>query len=306
MREKSHSKLLKRQANTGYLFLIPLLYGLIWFFIIPVVTSLIFSFNDVAAGETGYVLTWNTFRSYKYIFFEHPTYFETVVEAFLEMLLQAPIILVFSFFMASLLNQEFKSRTFFRVVLFLPVIVVSTAITSVDNADSLQFAMNGYGEFKSTFGGSMTSFTATFTEYMQSLGIPQDITEFITSIVDRVYAVIELSAIQILVLLTGMQSISPSLYEAAKVEGATPWESFWKITFPMVSPLILTCVVYTIVDSFTSEGNSVMGLIEDTAFSGAMDFSASAAMAWIYFVAVAIILGVFAFCVSRLVFYYDD
>ena len=188
----------------------------------------------------------------------------------------------------------------------MPVIVVSAAITSVDNADSLQFAMNGYGEFKSTFGGSMTSFTATFTEYMQSLGVPMDITEFITGIVDRVYSVIELSAIQILVLLTGMQSISPSLYEAAKVEGATPWESFWKITFPMVSPLILTCVVYTIVDSFTSDGNSVMGLIKDTAFSGAMDFSASAAMAWIYFLAVALVLFAFAFSVSRLVFYYDD
>lgn len=306
MREKSHSKLLKRQANTGYLFLIPLIYGLIWFFIIPVVTSLLFSFCNVDLGDSGYVLTWNNLRSYKFIFFEHSTYFEKVVTAFLEMLLQAPVIIIFSFFMASLLNQEFRGRTFFRVVLFLPVIVVSAAITSVDNADSLQFAMNGYGEFKSTFGGSMTSFTSTFTEYMQSLGVPMDITEFITSIVDRVYSVIELSAIQILVLLTGMQSISPSLYEAARVEGATPWESFWKITFPMVSPLILTCVVYTIVDSFTSDGNSVMGLIKDTAFSGSMDFSASAAMAWIYFLAVALILFAFAFSVSRLVFYYDD
>ena len=107
MREKSHSKLLKRQANTGYLFLIPLIYGLIWFFIIPVITSLLFSFCNVDLGDSGYVLTWNNLRSYKFIFFEHSTYFEKVVTAFLEMLLQAPVIIIFSFFMASLLNQEF-------------------------------------------------------------------------------------------------------------------------------------------------------------------------------------------------------
>ena len=306
MKNKSHSKLLRRQAMNGYFFLIPLLYGLLMFFIIPVITSLVFSFCDVGVGESGYTLSFKGIGSYNYALNEHSTYLESVVKSFINMGLQAPLILVFSFFMASLLNQEFRGRTFFRVILFLPIVAVSAAMASADGGDQLQGAMNGYGEFKSTFGGSMTSFTATFTEYLQSLGISQEITSFVTGTVDKVYAVIELSAIQILVLLTGMQSISPSLYEAARVEGATPWESFWKITFPMVSPLILTCVIYTIVDSFTSSGNEVMSLIKGTAFSGSMDFSASAAMSWIYFVFVAIVLVVFGGLISRLVFYYDE
>ena len=301
----THSKLDRRQARQGYLFLIPLLIGLVWFFLVPIVQSLLFSVCNVSITGSGYNISWAGFGSYVELFTEDADYLPDVVEAFIKMAWQSPLIIIFSFFMASVLNQKFAGRTFFRVMLFLPVIIVSSAMTSVDSADLLQYSMNGYQDYKGTFSGTISSFTAQFAEYLQSVGFSSSITETITKIVDEIYNVIKLSGIQILVLLTGMQSISPSLYEAAKVEGATAWENFWKITFPMVSPLILTCIVYTVVDSFTRDDNGVMKAVKDMALV-TQDLSMSAAMAWIYLIGVIAVLGVLSFIISRLVFYYDD
>ena len=285
--------------------MIPLLIGLVWFFLVPIVQSLLFSVCNVSITGSGYNISWAGFGSYVELFTEDADYLPDVVEAFIKMAWQSPLIIIFSFFMASVLNQKFAGRTFFRVMLFLPVIIVSSAMTSVDSADLLQYSMNGYQDYKGTFSGTISSFTAQFAEYLQSVGFSSSITETITKIVDEIYNVIKLSGIQILVLLTGMQSISPSLYEAAKVEGATAWENFWKITFPMVSPLILTCIVYTVVDSFTRDDNGVMKAVKDMALV-TQDLSMSAAMAWIYLIGVIAVLGVLSFIISRLVFYYDD
>lgn len=306
MAKRNSHNLMRRQARFGYVFLIPLIVGLIWFFIIPVVQSFIFSFCDVKIGETGgYGLTWNGFESFDYAWNRDADYKPDVVSSILSMLGQAPLIIIFSFFMASILNQDFKGRTFFRVVMFLPVVLVSATIMTLDSQDVLQNSMTGFNSYKSSFGGTMTSFSASFAEYLQSVGLSQDVTDVVQTVVDGVYDIVGLSAIQILVLLTGMQSISPSLYEAAKVEGGTAWENFWKITFPMVSPLILTCVVYTIIDSFTSVDNKVMAMIDSQAFNDG-NFSTSSAMAWIYFIIVITILAVVSFLISKFVFYYDD
>lgn len=298
---------MRRQARYGYLFLIPLIIGLVWFFIIPVVQSLIFSFCDVGLSEetTGYKLTWNNFASYNEILNHNADYKPSVTTSVLSMIGQAPLIIIFSFFMASILNQEFKGRTVFRVIMFLPVVIVSATLVELDSVDFLQQSMGGSASYKDSFGGGMTSFSTNFTQYLQEVGLSAEITESIQTVVDGVYDIIKLSAIQILVLLTGMQSISPSLYEAAKVEGGTAWENFWKITFPMVSPLILTCVIYTIIDSFTSSENTIMSMIESEAFVRG-NFSTSSVMAWIYFAIVIVILAVVSFLISKFVFYYDD
>ncbi len=304
-KKKSHD-LMRRQARYGYVFLLPLIVGLIWFFVIPIARSLIFSVCNVSVGETGgYTLSWQGFDSYHYALRQNADYNQNVVSSVLSMLGQAPLIIIFSFFMASILNQNFRGRTAFRVVMFLPVVIVSANIMMLDSQDVLQNSMTGMSSYKSSFGGAMTSFSTTFAQYLQSVGLSQEVTNTVQTVVDGVYDIISLSAIQILVLLTGMQSISPSLYEAAKVEGGTAWENFWKITFPMVSPLILTCVVYTIIDSFTSNDNTVMSMIESQAFTEG-NFSTSAAMAWIYFAIVIVILAVVSFLISKFVFYYDD
>ncbi len=306
MIKKNTSSLMRRQARQGYLFIIPLVIGLIWFFIIPIIRSLIFSFCEVTLNDsgTGYDLAFQGIKSYIYAFREDADYVPGLAKSIGQMCGQAPLIIIFSFFMASILNQEFKGRTFFRVIMFLPIVVVSATLTEVNSGDSLQYQMGAFNSFKGSFSGSMTSFSSEFFGYMQDVGIPADITEQIQKIIDGVYDIIDLSAIQILILLTGMQSISPSLYEAAKVEGGTAWENFWKITFPMVSPLILTCVIYTIIDSFTATGNTIMDMIDKQAFSNA-NFSVSAAMSWSYFAIVMLILGAVSFLLSKVLFYHD-
>ena len=156
--------------------------------------------------------------------------------------------------------------------------------------------------YKNTFGTGAMSISSQIGRYFINSGFSTDAVEMVTGFVDRVYEVINLSGIQILIFLTGMQSISPSLYEASDIEGATAWENFWKITFPMVSPLILTATVYTIIDSFTASSNQVMETIKSTAFTR-QEFGLSSAMSWIYFGAILLCLAVLVFITSRFIRY---
>ena len=135
--------------------------------------------------------------------------------------------------------------------------------------------------------------------------LPVSAINFLASAVNGIYSIIIASGVQILIFLAGLQSISPSLYEASAMEGATAWESFWKITFPMISPLILVNSIYTIIDSFTSETNAIMKDIKATIFDE-VKYGLGSAMAWIYFVCIAIILLIVGGIISRHVFYNDE
>ncbi|MDR1892779.1 MAG: sugar ABC transporter permease [Oscillospiraceae bacterium] len=304
-RPEGRSKLEIRLARSGILFMTPLFIGLILFFVVPVAKSFWFSLANVGVTPDGYQTAFQGIKSYITALKVHPDYLQTLVTALINMAKTTPFVIIFSFFMSSVLNQRFKGRTAFRLILFLPVIFLSAAMMTLDSADRLQGAMDGFGAYKDTFGGSSVSFTQQLSDYLAAANISESTVSVISGAVDGVYRVIELSGIQIVILLTGLQSISPSLYEAAKVEGGSAWENFWKITFPMVSPLILTCFVFTVIDSFTSFDNQVMQMIDDTAFKGNFDFSLSSAMGWIYFAVIAAILGVCTFILSRMVFYYD-
>lgn len=301
---KRKSRLQANQDLQGLLFLIPLLVGLLLFFIIPIVKSFLFSISDVGVGEGGYTLTFSGFGHYYSALFVEPEYLQIVTQSIGAMAFSVPLILLFSFFMASILNQKFRGKTVFRIILFLPVIIASSAMIAVNTGDSLQQQMGNSELYKNTFGTGAMSISDQIGQYFVNAGFSAETVNTVTGFVDRVYEVINLSGIQILIFLTGMQSISPSLYEASAIEGATAWENFWKITFPMVSPLILTCTVYTIIDSFTANSNQVMETIKNTAFTR-QDFGLSSAMSWIYFAIIAVILGVVSLIISRRVFYYD-
>lgn len=142
----------------------------------------------------------------------------------------------------------------------------------------------------------------TLRALLMQLQIPEVFMENIAKAVDSIPTIVNASGIQILIFLAGLQSIPPSLYEASQVEGATAWENFWLITFPMVSPLIMTNVVYTVIDFFVSQSNTLVQLIRNTTFQGA-GFGVSSAMSWIYFASICLILGVIFLIFNRLVFY---
>jgi ABC-type sugar transport system permease subunit len=154
-------------------------------------------------------------------------------------------------------------------------------------------------------GGELVSFLNVSTFLMEYTSLPNSVISVLSSAVNGLYDIIIVSGVQILIFLAGLQSISPSLYEASSMEGATQWENFWKITFPMISPLILVNSIYTVIDLFTNETNEMMTEIKNTIFKE-IDYGYGSAMAWIYFVCIVVILALVGGIISRRVFYYDE
>lgn len=292
--------LTRKRAAMGYLFVLPFIIGLITFFLIPLVQSFIFSLNKLEVAEGGYNLIPMGFENYNRALRVHASYVRDLWESVRYMIANVPLIIIFSFFAANLLNQKFKGRSLARAIFFLPVIVTSGVMLVVDSGDLLQSSL-GMTQTDGTEG----AFRAVeLARLLLQTRLSERFIDYIIGAVDAIYDIVSASGVQILVFLAGLQSISPSLFEASNIEGATGWENFWKITFPMVSPLILVNTVYTIIDLLTNSSNTVMELIRDTAFAS-QDYGMSSAMAWIYFAAILLIVGLVMWIVSKLVFYYD-
>lgn len=301
-KKKSKLNLAKKRAIMGYLFVMPFIIGLITFFFVPMLQSFIFSLNnlEVSPDGSGYNLIANGFENYNRALNVHATFRRDLVEALLNMATNVPLIIIFSFFAANLLNQRFKGRSVARAMFFLPVILTSGVILTIERGDLLQSAL---GMTQTDSGGGAFRAVELARLLLQSRLSPIFI-DYIIGAVDRIYEIVTASGVQILVFLAGLQSISPSLFEASNIEGATSWENFWKITFPMVSPLILVNTVYSIVDALTNSSNTVMQLIRDVAFAQ-NNYGLSSAMAWIYFGSILVVIGVVTWVISRSVFYQE-
>jgi ABC-type sugar transport system permease subunit len=290
----------RKRAMMGYLFVLPFIIGLITFFLVPLIQSFIFSINKLEVVEGGYNLLPVGLSNYNRALRVHATYARDLVESVLYMLTNVPLIIIFSFFAANLLNQKFKGRSLARAIFFLPVILTSGVMLVIDSGDLLQSSLG----MTQTDGQEGAFRAVELARLLLRSRLSPTFIDYIISAVDRIYEIVSASGVQILVFLAGLQSISPSLFEASNIEGATGWENFWKITFPMVSPLILVNTVYSIIDSLTNSSNVVMGMIRDTAFAS-NDYGLSSAMAWLYFLAILAIVGIVVKLVSKVVFYYE-
>lgn len=290
----------RKRAMIGYLFVLPFIIGLITFFLVPLIQSFIFSINKLEVVEGGYNLLPVGLSNYNRALRVHATYARDLVESVLYMLTNVPLIIIFSFFAANLLNQKFKGRSLARAIFFLPVILTSGVMLVIDSGDLLQSSLG----MTQTDGQEGAFRAVELARLLLRSRLSPTFIDYIISAVDRIYEIVSASGVQILVFLAGLQSISPSLFEASNIEGATGWENFWKITFPMVSPLILVNTVYSIIDSLTNSSNVVMGMIRDTAFAS-NDYGLSSAMAWLYFLAILVIVGIVVKLVSKVVFYYE-
>lgn len=290
--------LAQKKALMGVLFVTPLIIGLILLFILPLIQSFRFSLSTIRLVEGGFAVDYLGTVNYTNLFSTNPEFPRRLTESVTNMLVNVPIIIIFSLFAAVLLNQKFKGRALARAIFFLPVILASAAIANMDISSFVGSTTSaGGGED----GGSiMQSFE--LQKLLTESGLAPVIVDYITGAVDRIYEIISSSGVQILIFLAGLQSISPTLYESSRIEGATGYEIFWKVTFPMMTPLILTNLVYSIIDSFSA--NTINTLISETAFKS-FEFGQSAAMSWIYFLVVALILGISTAIISRKVFYYD-
>lgn len=275
----------------------PWLIGFILFFLIPLINSLRFSLSKVESTASGVVIQYIGFNNFIHAVTVNTQFNRALAESVFDMVINVPLIVIFSLFLAVLLNQKFRGRGFARAIFFLPVILASGIIATLES-ESLIEALNAENQS----GGFISGLRSFELERMMlEAGVNESIVLYLTGAVDRIYDIVSQSGVQILIFLAGIQTISPQLYEAAKIEGATGYEAFWKITFPMVSPLILVNVIYTVIDSFAS--NAATDLIREVGFSN-FNFGLSAAMAWIYFIAVALILLISTYLISKRVFYY--
>lgn len=287
-----------KRAVVGLLFIAPFIIGLLIIFIPSLVKAILFSFSDIIIRGNGYVLENVGLKYYKDAFVDNAWFVQELVATIWQMIINVPLIIAFSCLMAGMINQNFKGRTFVRAVLFLPVIISAGVVLKVDTSGSVM-GISQSGEIADAVA------SMDIANLFLKIGFPEQFVTEISEIIDRIYEVITQSGVQILVLLAALQTMSSSLYEASSMEGATPWENFWKITFPMLSPYMLTCAVYTIIDSLASYNSPIMRVITETAQGSNANMSYSIAMAFIFFGVSSAILAAFVVMISRVVFYYD-
>lgn len=313
MKAKKTRNLRKRNAIAGYLFISPFIIGFLVFMLRPMIETFYMSLcrvnivQNLTEGQKpfnfDFISNLKETNYYKALFswtYQGATYKDALVNALTKMATQIPAILIFSFFVALLLNQDFKGRGFVRAVFFLPVILSSGVLINLETNNIL---MSGMKDIIAKSSGA--DITAALQDVLQASGVSARIMKPVFEIIDMVYDIALASGIQIVIFLSGLQTVSPSMYEAAKIEGCTAWESFWKITFPLVSSMILVNLVYSVVDFFMRLDNNyeVMNMVSTTLTN--MDYGISAAMAWIYFIIVGVVLAILAAILSKVVYYYE-
>ncbi len=295
----------RRKARAGWLFVLPFVLGFLLIYLPIIFDSIKLSFFriHVLAGG-GYELEAVGLENYRQALFVDPDFVQTLLTGLGELAFDIPAILIFSLFMAVLLNQKMAGRAVFRAIFFVPVIL-STGIMEVigDMGKSIEDAaeegiIDGTGESTAADIVSAIDVARLFANMKIGTGI----VEYVTQAINNIYDIVNRSGVQMLIFLAGLQSISPAIYESCQMDGATGWETFWKITFPMISPMILVNAIYTIIDSFTTESNSVMTFISK-AYEKTDGNVISSAMSWMYFLIVVLIIAAVAGLLSAYVFY---
>lgn len=304
MKKKTLS-LHQRRALYGLIFVSPWVIGILLFFFNPIIRTIQFSFSEIIIDSenntysTLFIGLQNFYEAFR-IDIEFP---KRLLASLIQMVTEVPVILIFSFFVAVLLKDKFRGASAVKTIFFLTV-VLSSGVFLRMQAESSGYNNMVIGGAAQSMGGVMASLSSFNIEaFLLQIGLSEQLVNYIVNPINNLYLLMTRSGIQIFIFLAGLHSISPSLYEACHMEGATGWETFWKVTFPMVSPLILVNTVYSVIDSFTSYTNTTIEYIYDAAFGTSVRFAYSSALSMIYFVIVGLSLGLVSALVSRKVFY---
>lgn len=300
---KKHSLTLaqKRTVN-GYLFILPWVIGFCAFYVRSLIMTFQFSLSNLTVDVGGYSLSWAGLDNYLYAFTVHGSFKQVLTTSVINMLVDVPLIIFFSLFMALMLNQKFRGRTLVRAIFFLPVILNAEAII-----DAIETAAAMVSSGVSSTSQELASETAGvgigyYMELFGNLMISRDLLGYIVGAVNRINNIVSASGVQIVIFIAALQSIPSSMYEVAKIEGATGYETFWKVTFPMVMPHIITNIVYTVVDSFIS--SDVVTLAYNTAFTE-FNYGLSSVFSLVSTVVTCAILVLVCGFISRKTFYYN-
>ena len=307
-RKRKIASLDRRKARAGWFFVLPFLIGFVLIYLPMVWQSLQISFSKIVIGGASgtYDMVWVGFQNYSDAIQVDPEFTRVLLEQGLPSLaIDIPAILIFSLFMAIMLNQKMIGRAVFRSIFFIPVVLSTGIMESIAAMDVLTDYMESGEGIDDGSGQTQDALVSAddLALLFANMKVGTELVKTITDIVNNIFDIVNRSGVQMLIFLSALQSISPAIYEACRIDGATAWETFWKITFPMISPMILVNGIYTIVDAFTTQSNSVMSFIKSVKNSTADGDVIASAMSWMYFLIVIAILSLVALIFSSYVFY---
>lgn len=278
--------------RVGILFASPFIIGFLFIFVRLIIEGVGYAFSNLVASENGLTPEFIGWGNFNYILRVDPNFTSTLLNTIKDMFTLIPMILLFSLFTAVLLSSKIYFKTFFRAIFFLPVMITSGVVSKLDSYNAVMSYMSSAAS-----AGEETGLNS-ITVFLQSLEFSPTLINFVSGAAENITEIVTLSGVQILLFIAAIQSISPSIYEAADVEGATSWEKFWKITLPMVLPVGLVCLFYTVIDYLVRDTTSIMQTIQQTGFSQG-NFGQASAMAMVYSSCVIILM---ALCVAAFMF----
>ena len=268
--------------------------------------SIRFSFNEMELLRSGgYELHWVGFDNYIKAITQNASFVTALTSGIGTFLLEIPAIVIFSLFVAIILNQKMAGRAAFRAIFFIPVILMTGLISSIDVSSNVAGSMESGSSIDMGTGQDNVSQIVDAMDIkalFSGMVIGTDMLDAITQLVNNIYDIVNRCGVQMLIFLSALQSISPAIYESCSIDGASGWETFWKITLPMVSPQILVNTIYTIIDAFTSSDNQVMTYISQV-YEQADGNVLSSAMSWMYFLIVILFIAAVSGILSAFVFY---
>ncbi len=305
----------KKKARAGWLFVLPFIIGLLLIYLPIIFDSINYSFNKIVplpkSKGGGYRLDFVGFEHYHSALTEDPDFSQVLISGIKDLVFDIPAIVIFSLFIAVLLNKKIFGRAAFRAIFFIPVILSTGLINEISGLAAAGQDYMGQtgsvddGSGQASGGVSQIVSVTDFRWLFQNMQVGGGLLKYVTGIVNDIYNIINRSGVQMLIFLAGLQSISPAIYESCSIDGATGWETFWKITFPMISPMILVNSIYTVIDSFTSSDSQIMSFINNkyTDIMNGGGREIATAMSWLYFLIVIGIIALVAGVLSAYIFY---
>lgn len=292
------SELRRIEERNGYLFIAPWIFGFIFFFLRPLISSIQYAFNKVTFTPNGIMLEFVGLENFIYKFRDDYWFSQkTFVPSVSNFLIEVPLVVIFSLFIAMILNQNFRGRIVARVMFFLPVIIASGIVIQILRENGMDTNLDSENAYVFNSGG--------LEMLLSSIGIPNKLMNILTNVSNKIFDIVWLSGIQIILYLSGLQGIPRLEYEAAWIEGATSWETFWKITWPRISPMTLVVVVYSIIDSFTNVSNGMILFIQNEFLKNG-NMGGSIGMGWLYCGIALIVLTIISGIISKYVFYMNE
>ncbi|WP_276650074.1 sugar ABC transporter permease [Globicatella sulfidifaciens] len=257
----------RKKTLTGLLFVSPWIIGFLVLVAYPLYRTIFLSFNNVSYGiQSGWRYNWVGLENYQRILFEDIDFIVEVQDFFVSTVLQVPVIIALSIIIAVLLNQKIKGNSIFRLIFFLPVIILSGEL------------MTNIGDY----GGSAISSSVVIMDILETIIPSEEFILWIVSLFELIAQLMWYCAIPILIFLAALQNVNHSMYEAAAIDGASPWVTFWKITLPTIYPLVSVSVVFIVVFLANFEANPIIPIIFESTYDGSRREGYTSALSILY------------------------